>query len=457
MSNIPEILKTGALSTTTAGETYTEVLEPVTFSQTGCRFTLKGEGILNHSSKLVLGIDTNASVTRAMFAPNVGINSLISTATLSVGGKKICETSDWNHLQSMKSIFITSQNNKEREVYMSGRCMHHEFAYKTSNSTSADNSDSEADSYTLSYGQYPSLSGAVQETQAKLFQLVSKKPTFMIDMRDLFPFFRAGHQMPLYLMKESIHIDLTFEQDPFRVVCAKDETHFGKKFNILESECKLLQDIIVYDGEVMESLRETHSDIAFTYVDYQLTKTAVTVDQAKDIQRNLGGAGRMVQHVIWMLGDDGNASDLSDGKLLNKYVAIAPTGTGTFTSNIKYNDEFVYPLDQVNFGKHFHNLMNAEGAIPYVTRDEYGNQSDGLAIGALATFEKYDPSFELRKNFFYNAINLNKGERVNSVGLQLVAKYEDAPAFTGTGTLRAWIGVLKTVQIKDGTTECYFV
>ena len=143
----------------------------------------------------------------------------------------------------------------------------------------------------------------------------------------------------------------------------------------------------------------------------------------------------MVQHVIWMLGDDGNASTLSDGKLLNKYVAIAPTGTGTFTSNIKYNDEFVYPLDQVNFGKHFHNLMNAEGAIPYVTRGEYGNQSDALAGGTLAKFEKYSPDDELAENFFYNAVNLNKGERVNSVGLQLVAKYEDAPAFTGTGTL----------------------
>lgn len=457
MSKIPEILKTGALSTTTQGETYTEVLEPVTFSQTSCRFTLKGEGILNHSSKLVLGIDTNASVTRAIFPPNVGIGSLIKRATLKVGGKTICETDDWNHLHAMKSIFISSQNNKEREVYMSSRCMHHDFAYETSNASSASNSDSEASAYTLSYGKYPSMNGLVQETQAKLFQFTAEKPTFMIDMRDLFPFFRAGHQLPLYLMNESIHVDLTFEQDPHRVVLSRDETNFGKAFNILEAECKLLQDIIVYDGEVMESLKETHSDIAFTYVDYQLTKTAVTVAQARDIQRNLGGAGRMVQHVIWMLGDDGNASTLSDGKLLNKYVAIAPTGTGTFTSNIKYNDEFVYPLDQVNFGKHFHNLMNAEGAIPYVTRGEYGNQSDALAGGTLAKFEQYSPDDELAENFFYNAINLNKGERVNSVGLQLVAKYEDAPAFTGTGTLRAWIGVLKTVQIKDGFTECYFV
>ena len=456
MSNIPEILKTGSLSTTTAGETYTEVLEPVTFSESSCRFTLKGEGILNHSSKLVLGIDTNASVTRALFPPNVGIGSLIKRATLKVGGKTICETDDWNHLQAMKSVFITSQNNKEREVYMSSRCMNHEFAYKTSNASSASNSDSEASKYTLSYGQYPSMDGLVQETLVKTFQLVSNKPTFMIDMRDLFPFFAAGHQLPLYLMQESIHVDLTFEQDPFRVVCNGSETNFGKSFNIIQTECKLLQDIIVYDGEVMEQLRQSNNNIAFTYLDYQLTKTAVTQAQAQDIQRNLGGAGRMVQNVLWCLTDEGSASTISDGALLNKYRAIAPATGGTFTSNVKYNDEFLYPLDQVNFGKHFHNLMHAEGGIPYVTRAEYGNQSGGLAAATLAKFEKYDPKDNLEENFFYCGANLNKGERVNSVGLQLVAKYENTPAFVGTGTLRAWIGVLKTVTISNGVTEVEF-
>jgi hypothetical protein len=457
MSNIPEILKTGSLSTTTAGQTYTEVLEPVTFnSNSGCRFTLKAEGILNHSSKLVLGIDTNASVTRALFPPNVGIGSLIKRATLKVGGKTICETDDWNHLHAMKSVFITSQNNKEREVYMSSRCMNHEFAYKTSNASSASNSDSEASKYTLSYGQYPSMDGLVQETLVKTFQLVSNKPTFMIDMRDLFPFFAAGHQFPTYLVTESIHVDLTFEQDPFRVVCNASETHFGKSFNILQSECKLLQDIIVYDGEIMEQLRQSNNNIAFTYLDYQLTKTAVTQAQARDIQRNLGGAGRMVQNVLWCLTDEGSASTISDASLLNKYRAIAPATTGTFTSNIKYNDEFLYPLDQVNFGKHFHNLMHAEGGIPYVTRAEYGNQSGGLADAALAKFEKHDPQDNLAENFFYCGANLNKGERVNSVGLQLIAKYEDTPAFVGTGTLRAWIGVLKTVTISNGVTEVEF-
>lgn len=457
MSNIPEILKTGALSTTTAGETYTEVIEPVTFSDSQCRFTLKNEGILNHSSKLVLALDTNASVTKAFFAPNVGIGSIIKRATLTIGSKKICETDSWNHLQSMKSTFISNQNNKEREVFMSGRCMNHEFAYESSSASSASNSNSEADAYTLSYGKYPLLLGQVQETKVKTFQEINSKPSFMIDMRDLFQFFKAGHQLPLYLMSESIHIDLTFEKDPFRVVLAADQTNFGKTFAVNRNECKILQDIIVYDGAIMEELRASHSDISFGFTDYQLTETSVTVDQARDFQRNLGGAGRMVDEVIWQLTDEGSASTLSDGQLLNKYRAIAPTGAGTFTSNIKYNDEFVYPLDQDNFGKHFHNLMRAEGGIPYVSRDEYSNQGNGLAVAGLALFEKYSPQVSLAENFFYNGVKLVAGERVNSVGLQLIAKYVDAPAFLGKGIIRAWIGVRKQVQIKDGITECYFV
>ncbi len=460
-SSIPEILRTGALSTTTSGETYTEVIEPTVFSDTQCRFTLKNEGILNHSSKLVLGVSNNASVSRAFFPPNVGIGSLIKRATLRVGSKTICETDDWNHLQAMKSAFISNQNNKEREVFLSGRCINHEFAYETSNASSASNSNSKASHYTLSYGKYPTVSGLVQSTTVKSFQLAENNPTFMIDMRDLFPFFRAGHQLPLYLMTESIFIDLTFEPDPFRLVqsVGNASIQFGEKFSISRNECKILQDIIVYDGNVMEELREDHSDISFSYPDYQLTKTTVTVESARNIQRNLGGAGRMVTDVMWQITNQGNASVLNDSSLLNKYRAIAPTGTGTMTSNIKYNDEFVYPLDQVNYGKHFHNLMKSEGGIPYVTRDEYSNQGNGLATEATAKFEGYDPSFELGKNFFYNAVKLNDGDRVNSVGLQLTAAYADLPAFnaSGTGVLRAWISVMKQVTIKNGITESVYI
>ena len=460
MSNIPEILKNCALSTTTAGETYTEVIEPVTFSDTGqCRFTLKNEGILNHASKLVLGVDTNASVARAFFPPNVGIGSLIKRATLSIGSKTICETDDWNHLQAMKSVFISNQNNKEREVYMSGRCINHEFCYETSSASSASNSNSEASNYTLSYGKYPTVTGLAQATQVKSFQLAANKPTFMIDMRDLFSFFRAGHNLPLYLMDESIHIDLTFEQDPFRMSLAENSASnvFGKSFPILRTECKILQDIIIYDGNVMEELRNSHKDISFTYSDYQLTKTSVTQAQARNVTRNLGGAGRMVTDVIWQLTDEGNASVLSDASLLNKYKSLSPDGTGTMTSNIKFNDEFVYPLDQTNFGKHFHNLMKSEGGIPYVSRDEYSNQGVGLAGSAKATFEAYNPSTQLGESFFYNGVKIPGNDRINSVGLQLIVQYNDIPAVVGNTVLRAWIAVMKTVQIKDGITDVYFV
>ena len=372
--SIPDILCTGALKTTTAGETYTEVIESITFSETGCRFQLKNEGILNHSSKLVLGLVNNASVDRAFFPPNLGVNSLISRATLKIGSKTICETADWNSLQSLKSTFISSQNNKEREAYMSSRCMNYDFVYKRSNASSASNSDSDADAYTLSYGKYPLIEGSsiVQKTTVFDFQLLANDPTFMIDMRDLFPFFKAGHQLPLYLMTESVFIDLTFEVDPFRTVVSNGAAaeQYTKKFLFDRNQCKILQDIIVYDGEVMEGLRQQNDSISFTYEDHQLTKTSVTVDQASS--------------------------------LLNKYNALTPDGfSETLTSNVKFNDTFLYPLDQVNTSKHFHNFMRAEGGVPYITRSAYGSQGGDFADANQATFEGYDPELEIEANMSF--------------------------------------------------------
>ena len=460
--SIPDILCTGALKTTTAGETYTEVIESITFSETGCRFQLKNEGILNHSSKLVLGLVNNASVDRAFFPPNVGVNSLISRATLKIGSKTICETADWNSLQSLKSTFISSQNNKEREAYLSSRCMNYDFVYKRSNASSASNSDSDADAYTLSYGKYPLIEGSsiVQKTTVFDFQLMANDPTFMIDMRDLFPFFKAGHQLPLYLMTESVFIDLTFEVDPFRTVVSNGAAaeQYTKKFLFDRNQCKILQDIIVYDGEVMEGLRQQNDSISFTYEDHQLTKTSVTVDQASSFIRNLGGNGRMVTNLFYMITDEGTDKSISNSALLNKYNALTPDGfSETLTSNIKFNDTFLYPLDQVNTSKHFHNFMRAEGGVPYITRSAYGSQGGDFADANQATFEGYDPELEIEANMSFHGDKLTVGERINTNGIQLQAAWSDLEAFTGSGTIRAWISVMKTVEIKDGITEVYYV
>lgn len=464
---VNDITKTGGIVTTTSQSVETEILEPVTKSQTHCRFVLKNEGILNHSSKLVIGLSTVGAAT-SFYPLSIGVNSVIKDARLSIGGKTVCSTQDFNYLQMIKSSFITQSQNLEREQYTTGRCVFNEFIYNASNACNASddtlNSATEAKSFMLNTGLYPILdynTAGVQDVKVQQFARITSEPTFMIDMRELFPFFFAGHMLPLTLLSEQVTIDLTFADSEDRICSASGTPELAYEIDL--NELKLLQDIIHYPDEIMQSIKEKENagdGITFTYEDYQLTKLSVTQAQARDISRNLGAAGRMVSKVYWMLNNDNLGQDV----ITNKYAAVAPENDGKLTTNIRLNDKFLYPINVDNPARHFHNLTQAEGAVPYLAMDEYSNwgvvngSNGGLSASSVATIEGHDPN-DLRGKFFYCANEINMNERVNSQGVFLEAKYEDVPALAGddTYTLRAWVVVGREVQIKNGITQCYYI
>ena len=105
--------------------------------------------------------------------------------------------------------------------------------------------------------------------------------------------------------------------------------------------------------------------MTFSYVDYQFVKRTVQdTEYSTGLIQNLGGAGRVVNKVFTgtQIRDDGYQS------LLQQYVAEGPiTGAlsvGQVTTNLKYNDTFLYPIDVTNNARHFHNVFSAEGRVP---------------------------------------------------------------------------------------------
>ena len=67
-------------------------------------------------------------------------------------------------------------------------------------------------------------------------------------------------------------------------------------------------------------------------------------------------------------------------------------------------------------------------------------------------FENYPASSGLRQKFFYTAYRLNKGERVNSRGIELY----DTRATQASGTMRAYLQVVKVATLRDGIFESAF-
>ena len=229
-SQIPDLIKIGAISDNVSQDVETDVLEPVVQSEKFIRFQLQNKGILHSHSKIQFKLGADAP---AYLPANVGIASLIQRATLKVGNKTICEIDDFNHLQSYKSMFMSSESMRERLMYQTGQFMSHEFCYTNEGgsgdiavpvATGGGASSTEALGVGLDTGQNYETSGAriddnawdystIQSNTPQKFLSLEQRysdhtpPTFQIALSDLFSFLKIN-QLPLYMMREAIQLEL---------------------------------------------------------------------------------------------------------------------------------------------------------------------------------------------------------------------------------------------------------
>lgn len=479
-SQIPDLVKIGSVAVDTAINVQTDILDPVIFSEREARFVLDNKGILHSNSRITFSTDGDVNASgnaRAFFPAGVGIHSLIQRAALRVGTKTVCEIEDYAHFSAYETTFLPPDAIKEREGVMSGRMMaiaptlqerSASFA-SASNSASITESLTEAKSIQVDNGTCPTLQSGTSEYWKPInnasvpdatrvifdYQKESNKPTYSIMLADLFPFLKTN-QLPLFMMQEQVSIHLTFTPrqsgtDSLRV-SSTGGADLTKDCTLSRTDCQMISDYIFYPQELMEQYRQANANMQFSYVDYQFVKRTVSATEfSSGLIQNVGGAGRVVNKVFVAA----QQTDNKNGGLLNNYVAEGPaisgTSTGSVKNNLKYNDNFLYPIDVVNDARHYHNVFHSEGRVPYISRDLYRGEGQ-LATNNVDTpgaieFEDFPADSDLRQKFFYTAYRLNKGERVNSRGIEL---YDTRTTMGGSSTLRCWLQVMKVAQLKDG-------
>ena len=461
---VPDLLKVSPMTTSTATDVETSITEPVVISDSFCRFVLLNKGILHSHSKITLAV-TPPDGNPRFFPPNVGVASLIKRCALKIATKTIQEIDGYNYLTAYKSMFINNEHQLEREYVQSGRCIAHEFRYNDARDTNGGAAnDTKAFTYGLSTGkEYLQYDDLVPDVRVPDFAKVGNEPVFQIALADLFPMLKQT-QLPLYMMKEQVSIELHFSDQDHRCQSASD-TAPSATYPINQDEVKFIADYIYYPQQMMDAYAEANQQITLNHFDYRHSKVSLTSATAAQQQiRNLGGAGRIVTKVI-----TGVQSDAVDSRsITNQFHAMVPEpnytfgevpaaqANGSITYNIKYNDRFLYPIDVDNSARHFHNVAQAEGVPPFVTREEYS--SEGVALtsdeymgypqsnGAVATQAGGNGIFG---RFGWLATRLNRNERVNSRGIECFFKYNTLDNGANY-TQRSWIELVKITQLNGG-------
>ena len=477
-ANVPDLLRVSPMETSTATDVETSMLDPVVITDSFCRFTLLNKGILHSHSKITLAL-TKPDDNSRFYPLNIGVASLIQRAALKVGTKTLQEIDGYNFLTAYKSLFISNEHQVEREQVQSGKTINHGFRYSDAAGTAAQfgggvDNDTRAFEYGLDngkdYNRISSFGIDNQDPNGAVFDWadINANPIFQIALSDLFPMLKAT-QLPLYMMKEQVSIELTWEPTSSTEkgrLCSAQGTAFASP-SIDQNSVKFIADYIYYDQEIMDAYANQNRVININHMDYRHSKVSVSATVAKGTQiRNLGGANRIVTKVI--TGIQGSAA--VDSSLLNQYHAMCcesnyergdiSGSNGVQTMNIKYNDHFLYPIDVTNAARHFHNTAQAEGMVPFVTREEYsaegtaltGDEFMGFGQGPLAAGNIVNTGVFGR--FGWNSYRLNRNERVNSRGIELFSQFQDLDE-KGTYIQRSWIEIVKLTQLIDGfvTTE----
>lgn len=475
---VPDLVKIGQIPSNTLIDIETDVLDPVVQSQTFCRFQLQNKGILHSHSKLIFRIASSS--TSAFFPVGVGVHSLVSRCLLKVGTRTLSEIDDYAHYMGYKSMFMSNEHQKERELFTSGRGVAHKVYYNDGqNASFVGQSDTNASFIGLDCGVYPNGSGVVMDTGGDVkLRPVNRTddtiggPEYQIALADLFPFLYTN-QLPLYMMKEPVTIELHFNGLKDRLVRTQGEGNVD--FNIDTTATQLYADYQYFPQEMMEQYAQQNATMTFSYVDYRLAKRSVSSSASGsevatgETIMNVGGAGRICSKLICMLSCD----DITNVNLLGNYHSFGmmrdytnATQTsrfnGSLTANVKYNDKFLYPKDIDNVARLFHETQKAEGMVPFVTREEYSNEGEAITP---VEFEGYDQNSNLNgvvNKFFYQAFHLNRGERVNSRGIEYYFNYDKLQGGIVDGstannyTLRVYVEIMRMATLSDGMITTFF-
>ena len=475
---IPDLIKIGAIPSEYGQKLHTDVIDPVTFSQRRVRFTMsRVAGFLHSNSKITLAVTPQAGVAKGFYPLNVGVSQLIKNAQLTIGNNTVCSIDDYNNFHQYQSMFISNEDNKEREQYLSQRCIAHMPVYDDRTENVTDKPPNSAKTIGIDVGRNPVVPAAggagafellpFMEQDGTSAQTISEAPVYSVYLSDLFPFLKFN-QLPMFMLDDEVHIDLTFVDATSSLsggvksqrICVNQADGDTLAFDVNEGECKLIYDSITYDGDIMEKYASQNPKLTFQYADYRLTKRTGKQDDGADPKLNpfgtltlpIGGNGRLCSKVFFGIQAD---SSFEAKSLLNGTTAF---GEFLLSYNLLYNDRFEFTVDRSNSALQFATTQAAEGQVPMLTHDEILQRNTGTSSITAETLEGHDQSGSadgLGALFRWNAIRPNKGERINNKGMDLIYKIPSVLT-DGTYTLRVYTELLKVATIENGRFNCYF-
>ena len=490
MSNsLPDVLKVQPLPSIDTMTIHTEVLDPITITDTQAVFQIPRTGILDGGSFLQLGATCAAGQNKCFFPLTTGVAAMIDSVQLKVGGQVVSSTEDFAHYHTLMRQFQTPEHRAEIGMVKEGACGDR---FATNNGSAAANFGNGRIGYRdLAYN----ADGSAAEVPAlcRLTSSDSTTPLYSLKLSQLIPMMKS-RQLPLFAMKENVYLVINFNiQNSVAtrgiVACfgdAEPATDAANTITPSKVNIKFVSDHLYYSDDTMNktaAMIQSEGGLAFLYEDLILTTSQVEAVVApaagattqQQVQREIAVSGRVVRSLY--ISDKPQAYR---SKILGEYVSKPPT-TETQV-NYRINDQRIYDRPLQSPSRKYHELALAAGRPLMCPNQLYSfdadadkstadfnlNQSSisnatidlhapvaGLGAGdggtGLGTSDFRACSHYLGLDLSINGMNqLGNGRLVGVKPIELDLTYSRTQDDFAARTLRTYAMVERTASIKNG-------
>jgi hypothetical protein len=482
MSNqLPDILSVKTLPTISNMEIKTEILDPITASDTEIIFQLPKNGILDGGSFVSLAVRTANGVADAFFPLNTGIHGLVKSAFLMSGSKVIASTEDYGHYATMIRQFETPEHRAFVEQVKVGNSCDRWCELDAGVLGTAPAGASRLIPKDLEYNN--AITQATVPAFIKPTDSDATTPVFNVALSQLIPFMRS-RQLPLFAMKENVFLRLILNTQSAitdgTICCFPNGSGSSGVIKPSQVNIKFYSDHLYFlDGSMEATQKQIFSEngLSYIYEDSVLTTTQIPASanptspavQEQKIERDIAVSGRTIRSIMIAEKFTGFSHNL-----LGLYHADAEsTDTGI---NFRINEQRYYDRDLTSPSMKYNELSKVMAKPLQVPKQIFSLDSEGnkatadnslnqnsVYIGQIEAFQlpnadNADRTNDLRGKSHYVGVDLTtsgfnvlgNGKRIGVKPITFQSTYKRTAGRQGAKEVRFYSNVERVINIKNG-------
>ena len=330
------------------------VLEPIIITDTQARFVLENKGILSRDSvlqfQMIVPLANSPgaipSAGKAFLPMSAGIFSLIRSATLRVGARRISDINDLGVYKAMAHSYDTPsfRNNKTRLLKGINTVL---------NPTPVAPTDVSAGMFSPAGSQVAGEGDVWNDYQMLLHEEAETTPCWSIKLVDLFPIL-WDIELPLFLLEEQVAIELHFNTQTGEdksaggvgTLCCFESVGGAPPANMTLAKCELWKpscllylDTLYYSNVRMEEIAERVNATKGQFLDYSdLIQNVANMPAVAGADMPSGGTTNLIRQKVDQIPLSGFVvKNLYYGYLVNDYSSANTAGAGVPLSYRYYN------------------------------------------------------------------------------------------------------------------------